>query len=162
MTKLQEVSHPIIIKGNQHKDHRGVLSFINSFDMSPIKRMYTITHDSVEVIRAWQGHRIESKYFKCIKGRFLVSVVAIDDWVSPSENLKPKIYILDANKTEVLHIPSGYANGFKALDVDSELLVFSSLDLESAKNDQYRFDQNLWLDWNDMDFSKFVKNEKDY
>ncbi|WP_417619717.1 dTDP-4-dehydrorhamnose 3,5-epimerase family protein [Oceanihabitans sediminis] len=162
MGLLSETQKPEIIIGNQHKDHRGTLSFINDFDLSHIKRMYTITHESVDVIRAWQGHRIESKYFKCIKGRFLVSIVAIDDWEAPSENLKPELYILDAKKTEVLHVPSGYANGFKALDVDSELLVFSNLDLESAKNDQYRFDQNLWLDWNDMDFSKFVINEKDY
>lgn len=141
-------SKPSLIKGNQHSDERGTVSFINDFDLSPVKRMYTIQHPSTTTVRAWQGHKIESKYFKCLKGRFLVAVVAIDDWVSPSENLKPERYILDANNTEVLHIPAGYANGFKALDTDSELLVFSNLDLESAKNDQYRFDENLWIDWN--------------
>lgn len=136
-----------LIQGNQHTDDRGTLSFINNFDMSPIKRMYTITHNSTKVVRAWQGHKIESKYFKCIKGRFLVAVVAIDDWETPTENLKPEHYILDAEETEVLYIPSGYANGFKALEENSELIVFSNLDLEEAKNDQYRFKENLWMDW---------------
>jgi len=148
MCNSMKLLMPTIIIGNQHKDHRGLVSFINDFDMSPIKRMYIIRHDSIDVIRAWQGHKIEAKYFKCMKGRFLVSVVAIDDWETPSNTLKPENYILDANKSEVLHIPAGYANGFKALDSDSELLVFSNLDLESAKNDQYRFDENLWMDWN--------------
>ncbi|WP_418637670.1 WxcM-like domain-containing protein [Winogradskyella sp.] len=147
MSIQSAIQKPEIIIGNQHKDHRGTLSFINDFDMSPIERMYTITHESIDVVRAWQGHRIESKYFKCLKGRFLVSVVLIDDWEMPSENLKPKTYILDANKTEVLHIPAGYANGFKALDPDSKLLVFSDHDLETAKLDNYRFDKDLWIDW---------------
>ena len=147
MINKADLFNPKIIKGSEFTDHRGTLSFINDFDMSPIKRMYAITHESIDVVRAWQGHRIESKYFKCLKGRFLVSVVLIDDWEMPSENLKANCYILDANKTEVLHIPAGYANGFKALDPDSKLLVFSDLDLETAKLDDYRYDQGLWMAW---------------
>jgi len=147
MTNNSKTTKPNLIKGAEHTDHRGTISFINDFDMSPIKRMYTIKHPSTDIIRAWQGHQIESKYFKCIQGRFLVALVAIDDWNTPSENLVTKVFILDAKNTEVLYVPNGHANGFKALDKDSKLLVFSDQDLESAKNDQYRFDENLWMDW---------------
>ena|SRR5690554_2780490 len=147
MGLLSETQKSEIIKGNEHTDYRGTVSFINDFNMAPTKRMYSITHNSTTIVRAWQGHKIESKWFKCTKGRFLVAVVAIDDWNSPSENLKPDLYILDANKTEVLYIPAGYANGFKALDANSDLMVFSNLDLEAAKDDQYRFHENLWVNW---------------
>lgn len=140
-------SKPYIILGNQHTDERGTLSFINEFDMAPIKRMYVIHHPFTTIIRAWQGHKIESKYFKCTQGKFLVALVKIDDWSKPCVNLQVETFILDAKKTEILHIPAGYANGFKALDADSELLVFSNLNLEEAINDQYRFDESLWMDW---------------
>ena len=147
MSHSIKITEPLLIKGNQHCDHRGTLSFINDFDMSPIKRMYTINHPSTETVRAWQAHKIEAKYFKCIKGRFLVAVVAIDNWEHPSAELHSQTFILDAQDTEVLYIPGGHANGFKALHVDSELMVFSDLDLETAKDDQFKFDAQLWMDW---------------
>lgn len=147
MINLQKVSEPKIIKGNQFKDHRGVVSFVNDFDMSLIKRMYTIKHSSVDVVRAWQGHKVETKYFKCLKGSFLFAVVPINNWVTPSKNLVPKKFILEAKKNEILNIPKGFANGFKALEVGSELLVFSDKDLNDSKNDQYKFNENLWMNW---------------
>ena len=149
MTNKHIFVKPNIIKGAEHVDSRGTLSFINDFDMSPIKRMYTIKHPSTDIVRAWQAHQKESKYFKCIKGRFLIAIVAIDDWNTPGKNLIPEMFVLNSSTTEILHIPKGYANGFKALDTDSELLVFSDLDLESAKHDQYKFDENLWMDWSE-------------
>lgn len=140
-------SSPKIIPGNQHSDHRGTVSFINDFDLTPVKRMYTIQHPSTSTVRAWQGHKIESKYFKCTQGRFLVALVKIDNWDEPSPNLHPETFILDSKNTEILQIPAGYANGFKALEANSELLVFSNLNLEEAKEDQFRFGESLWMDW---------------
>ena len=147
MTIKSQIQKPQLIKGNQHSDQRGTLSFINDFDMSPIKRMYTIEHPSTDIVRAWQAHKLESKYFKCIRGRFLIAAVAIDDWDNPSPELQSQTFILEAQNTEVLYIPGGYANGFKALDTESQLLVFSDSDLEAAKDDQYRFEEQLWMDW---------------
>ena len=40
---------------------------INDFDMSQIKRIYFTTHLDTEVIRAWQGHTIQSRWFCCVK-----------------------------------------------------------------------------------------------
>lgn len=147
MMNKTDIQKPYIIKGDQYSDHRGTLSFVNDFDMSPIKRMYMIEHPSTSIIRAWQAHKVEAKYFKCIKGRFLVAAVAIDNWEHPSTGLVPQTFILDVHDTTVLHIPGGYANGFKALDDNSQLMVFSDLNLEAAKDDQFRFDENLWMDW---------------
>lgn len=138
---------PQLIQGNQHSDARGRLSFINDFDMTPIKRMYTIKHPSTAIVRAWQAHKVEAKYFKCTKGRFLLAAVAIDDWNRPSSHLEAQTFVLDAEETQVLCVPGGYANGFKALDADAELLVFSDQSMDAAKEDQFRFDKALWMDW---------------
>ena len=64
-----------LIVGGIHTDKRGRLEFFNNFDMSLVKRIYFIKHFNVNVIRAWQGHKIESRWFKCIKGEFKIKLV---------------------------------------------------------------------------------------
>lgn len=54
----------------------------------------------------------------------------------------------------MLYIPKGYANGIKAIDKDSELFVFSDLNLETAKTDNYRFNSSLWMDWDNYDLNR--------
>jgi dTDP-4-dehydrorhamnose 3,5-epimerase len=44
-------------------------------------------------------------------------------------------------------IPGGYANGFKALEDNSRLLAFSNLSLEESRQDDYRFEKNMWKNW---------------
>jgi dTDP-4-dehydrorhamnose 3,5-epimerase len=138
---------PKIIVGEIHKDERGELKYNNEFDLSPVKRMYIIKHPGKHVVRAWQGHQKEHKYFQCIKGRFVVAWKKIDDFKNPDDQNKAEYKILNENKNEVLSIPPGYANGLKALENDSEIMVFSNKNLEEAADDQFKFDPNLWLDW---------------
>lgn len=138
-----------LIDGGIHKDERGKISFVNSFDFHDVKRFYLIQNSSIDIIRAWQGHKIETKYFYVISGSFLVCGVKIDDWKHPSENLPVEKYILLEDKSQILKIPSGYANGIKALQEESKLLIFSTSSLEESKNDDYRFDKNLWRNWNE-------------
>lgn len=138
---------PDLIKGDVFTDHRGSLSFVNDFDMSVVKRFYTIEHPEISVVRAWQGHQIEQKWFYVTKGRFLMAWVKPDNWESPSKDLVVETVVLDATESSVLHIPAGHANGFKALDPNSKIIVFSDRSLEDAKDDNYRFDASLWMDW---------------
>lgn len=138
---------PILIQGANWADERGQLDFINDFDMSPIKRVYFTTHFNTDVIRAWQGHKIESRWFVCIKGSFTVKLVAIDNWESPSDNLKIYDYKLSADKLEALYIPYGYANGFKAIEDNAKLMIMSNYGLDEIKDDQVRFDKNKWGKW---------------
>ncbi|WP_273568687.1 hypothetical protein [Maribacter halichondriae] len=49
----------MFFEGSSHMDERGKLKFFNTFDMKEIVRMYEITPRSVDVIRAWQGHKEE-------------------------------------------------------------------------------------------------------
>ena len=138
---------PYIIKGRNYTDGRGQLEFFNEFDMSPIKRIYFTTHFDIKVIRAWQGHIIESRWFCCVNGGFNVKLVEIDNWENPSDDLKVIEYELTEEKQEILYIPNGYVNGFKALKADSKLMIMSNYGFNEIENDQIRFDQNKWTEW---------------
>lgn len=139
--------YPVIIQGSKFSDERGELSFNNDFDMAPVKRYYIIKHLDKSIIRAWQGHKIEHKYFKCINGSFVVAWKKIDDFSNPSDKNEPEFIKISKNDNIVLSIPPGYANGFKALEVNSEIIVFSDHYLSDAAKDNIRYDKNLWVDW---------------
>lgn len=120
----------MILKGSKYLDERGAVSFVNSFDLAPVVRMYWI-EPVKDVIRAWQGHRKECKWFYCVKGSFLVRTVDID-------TLDRVEYLLNSENSEVLKITPGLYNGFVALEEGSSLIVFSDSDLESSQEDDFR------------------------
>lgn len=135
-----------LIKGNSCTDSRGILRFVNDFHFEGIKRFYTITHPDTSIIRAWQGHKIESKHFFVTKGKFLVCWIEIDNWDNPGKDLKINQQILSFDDPQVLIIPAGNANGFRALDPDAQLIVFSDQKLEETKYDDYRWDIHYFND----------------
>lgn len=133
-----------IIKGDKHIDERGVLQFINSFDLKNIRRMYFIEPANTELIRAWQGHKTEWKYFLVTQGSFTIGLVKIDNWEKPSKNTTPYFYDLDSIKPCVLVVPGGYANGIKSNQAGSKLMVLSSSTIEDAQGDEFRFPDSNW------------------
>ena len=134
-----------IIPGNRHNDSRGFLNFFNEFSLEKIVRMYEIAPENTSIVRAWQAHKKESKWFYCSKGAFTVNLVKVDNFNNPSDDLETFNFELNEDTPQVLHIPGGYANGFKSLVNNSKLIVFSDLDLEDSKNDDFRFDTNKWI-----------------
>lgn len=132
------------IKGGCFSDSRGTVRFVNDFRLEGIKRFYTIQHPDIEVIRAWQGHKIETKCFFVSRGSFVFNWIKIDDWERPSANLSVNSKVLSELDSTVLIIPPGHANGFKALEPDSTVIVFSDRTLEESKSDDYRFDVEYW------------------
>lgn len=136
-----------LIQGGVSVDWRGQLSHVNDLDMSEIARFYIIYQKDPSVIRAWNAHRIEKKWFYVIRGSFTAAFVKIDNWEHPSPELKPEVFRLTAENSQVLCIPGGYANGFKANEPDSELLVYSNEILSAAGNDNWRYDSKMWMDW---------------
>ena len=138
-----------IITGGKHVDERGELFFFNDLDLGPIKRFYTITHPETKVVRAWQGHKIETKWFHVIEGEFTVVLVKPDDWIKPSPLTETEKFSLKAGENIILKIPGGYANGVKAVIPGSKLLIFSDRTVDEAKDDNYRFDKDLWYNWNE-------------
>lgn len=127
-----------ITTGNRHQDERGIITFNNEFDASKIKRIYTIENHSTEFIRGWQGHKIEQRWFACMKGKFEISVVKVDDFEHPSRDLEISKFIVNDNQLDYLHIPSGCITAIKSLESESKLLVLADFALGEIQ-DEYRF-----------------------
>jgi dTDP-4-dehydrorhamnose 3,5-epimerase-like enzyme len=105
-----------------------------------IVRFYIISNSEEHPLRAWQGHKIEHKYFYCIQGVIRVYYIKIDHWQSPSKDLKVESVVLSAAESNVLHIPEGYANAIESLEAGSKLISFSTLPLDRTSEDDVRFD----------------------
>ena len=111
---------PTLISGNCHQDERGELFYNNDFDTSCIKRMYVIENHWVDFVRAWQGHKVEQRWFSAIQGCFKIQLIAIDNWEKPTENPPILEYILKSVALDVLQIPAGYVSSIQAVEEKSK------------------------------------------
>jgi dTDP-4-dehydrorhamnose 3,5-epimerase-like enzyme len=138
---------PKLIKGGISTDDRGEVSFVNDFDFSGVKRFYMLKNHKQGFIRAWHGHKKESKYFTAVKGSAVVCCVEIDNWDSPSKALKVQRFVLSEKSPSVLFIPAGFANGFMSLTDDTKIMVFSTSSLQESIDDDFRYDSRYWNPW---------------
>lgn len=128
-----------ITKGNKHTDQRGIITYNNDFDASQIKRIYTIENSSLDFIRGWQGHKVEQRWFACMKGKFEIRVIKLDDFENPSKDLPQIKYLLTADSLDFLHVPGGCITAIRALEEGSKLLVLGDYLLGEIQ-DEYRFE----------------------
>lgn len=128
---------PKIITGNSHTDARGTLFYNNDFDASAVKRIYVIENNG-DFIRAWQGHKIQQRWFSAIKGSFKIQLIEIDHWDQPSKNLEKLTFTVNAEKLDVLHVPKGYVSSIQTLEEGSKLLVMADYRLNEI-SDEFRF-----------------------
>lgn len=135
---------PILFSGNCHQDQRGQLYYNNYFDATNIKRMYVIENHSVDFVRAWQGHKIEQRWFSAVQGRFKIQLIAIDNWEKPNDSLPRLEYILKSETLDVLHVPAGYVSSIQALEEKSKLVVMSDYHLGEI-NDDFRYQMNYFI-----------------
>lgn len=133
----------MLLEGKKHQDERGIITFNNDFDASQIKRIYTIENSSTDYIRGWQGHKIEQRWFACMKGSFEISVIKVDDFENPSKDLTIQKYLLTDDILTYLHVPSGCITSIQANEINSKLLVLADFGLGEI-NDEYRFDLNYF------------------
>jgi dTDP-4-dehydrorhamnose 3,5-epimerase-like enzyme len=140
-------NEPHLHQGAMFADDRGQMVFCNDFNMQPVKRMYIIAPASTAIVRAWQAHQHEAKWFFCLEGSFDVKLVAIDDFTNPGTNLPVHSYKLQADDPQVLYIPGGYANGFKANEGSSKLIVYSNYSVDESKADDFRYPADQWNLW---------------
>jgi dTDP-4-dehydrorhamnose 3,5-epimerase-like enzyme len=134
---------PQLITGNQYSDSRGKLLFNNDFDTSVVKRIYIIENCSVDFIRAWQGHKMEQRWFSAIQGSFEIKLIEIDDWDEPSRQLGCETFQLKSDNLDVLHIPRGYVSSIQALEENSRLLLFADHFFNEV-SDEYRYNLNYF------------------
>lgn len=132
-------TEPNIIKGNSFSDERGKITFNNEFDAVEVKRIYFIENHSLDFLRGWQGHQIEQRWFLCVTGAFEIKVIKIDNWDNLSKDLQALAFQLNADNSDVLHVPNGYITSIQALDENSKLMAMSDYLLGEVK-DEYRFD----------------------
>lgn len=136
-----------VIEGEIFSDIRGKIFSLNNFHFEQVKRCYFIHHPDENIVRGWNGHKNEHKWFYCIKGAFSVALVRIDNWHNPSENLMPEIHNLSDNISRLVSVPTGYANCLKAHSPGSIMLVLSDKTIEESKEDNWKYDSHLWVDW---------------
>ena len=150
MSKISKHKSVQLIEGGTHTDDRGTIAFINDFDLTKVVRLYRITHPNTDIVRAWQGHQKESKWFHCYDGSFEMNLIKIDDWTTPSLDLKVERHVLKGGESGVLYVPPGYASGFRALEDNSSIMVFSDFTVPESTNDDFRFEKNYWFKWNQL------------
>ena len=128
-------------------DDRGYLRFCNSFDLTKYVRFYDVTNYQSNFIRAWHGHKKESKAAIVREGSAMICLVKIDNWKKPSKKLEIKKFFLSQKNPKILEIPAGYANGFMSLEPNTKITFYSDKNTKDSLGDDYRFDYNFWNPW---------------
>jgi dTDP-4-dehydrorhamnose 3,5-epimerase-like enzyme len=132
------------LEGGLSVDDRGSVSFVNSFDFKKVKRFYVVENHAKGFVRAWHGHRHEEKYVFVVQGAALVGCLPLDY----KEGDVIERHVLSAAKPQILHIPKGYANGFKTLTDDTKVIFYSTATLAESLKDDERFPAYQWNIWN--------------
>ncbi len=99
---------------------------------------------STEVVRAFHGHLKEDKFVIVVSGSAIVAAVHLDDPVHPSQRIKPHRFVLSERRPQILQIPAGYANGFRALEAGTKIIFFSTSRVEDSATDDHRFPFDHW------------------
>lgn len=133
-----------MIAGDTFQDERGEMRFFNSLNMSEIVRFYEISPVNQDIIRGWQGHQHEKKWFYCLSGGFVINIIEINDFNRPSEDLTPIRVELESSNPRILAVPGGFVTAIKATSNNARLQVFSNAALNESKNDDFRFPMNQW------------------
>tara|TARA_B110000971_G_C19904426_1_gene451551 strand:+ start:344 stop:784 length:441 start_codon:yes stop_codon:yes gene_type:complete len=128
-------------------DDRGYLRFSNTFDLSKYVRFYDVVNYRSNFIRAWHGHKNESKAAIVREGSAMICIVEINNWENPSKELEIKKFFLSQNSPKILEIPAGCANGFMSLEPNTKITFYSNKNTKESIGDDYRFDYNFWDPW---------------
>jgi hypothetical protein len=134
-----EVKQPFLLKGNYHGDHRGVIKYNNEFDLSNVKRVYSIANKDSSRVRGFQGHLIEKRWFTATAGEFEVRVVNIMNWPEIDKKQKPFTFKLDNSCMDILCVPAGFMTCIEQIGESGSLMVFADYFLGEV-DDEYRLD----------------------
>ena len=143
---MESYAEPFIYSKEETQDFRGSLEYYNSLDLDKYKRLYIVKNPKIGTVRAWHGHKIESKLVKVINGNFCIFTIKIDNWDNPSKDIIPSKYEMDEN-SGILYIPTGYANAAINTEANSHVIYFTSINIDDSKKDDHRFESKFWDPW---------------
>lgn len=123
-------------QGGTYADARGLLRFCNDFDMSAVRRFYTIANSVEQPVRGWIGHKRETKWFFPVKGVTEIVVEPMDLAAKNAEVAKSSV-VLAADKPSVLKVEPGNWFCVKQ-DGSAEVMVFSDCKVGAFENDDFR------------------------
>lgn len=135
---------PKIIEGGMGLDDRGTVAFVNNFNFEGVKRFYCVENFELSTIRAFHGHEKEAKYVFVPRGSILLAMVKMDSKTNPSKSNPVQRVVMSERKSQIVFIPPGYANGFRALEPNTKVIFFSTSTLDESKGDDYRFPADYW------------------
>jgi len=133
-----------VINGGLVVDDRGAITFSNDFSFENVKRFYQLENFSTSTVRAWHGHLKEGKYIFVNHGSIILGVVPLDNTVNPSKSNKVTRMILSSRKPQIVYIPPGHANGFRAIEDNTKITFYSTSSLKESEGDDYRFPYDYW------------------
>ena len=129
-----------LIQGGLHTDARGVLRFCNDFDMSAVKRFYTIANSAEQPVRGWIGHKRETKWFFPVRGKTVIEVERFGQDLQDGQDCVGEVtakFVLVVEEPRVLKVSPG--NWFKIVqDGNAEVMVFSDCKVGEFENDDFR------------------------
>ena len=133
-------SIPNIIKGDLFKDNRGKLFSCNQFDMSFVKRMYSIENTNSNYIRGWKGHKIETRWFFATKGSIIINTILISDLEKAHPLPLINTFKLNEDNLNVLEVPPGFATSIKQYSNGDRICVFADYELGVCDDEDLRWE----------------------
>ena len=132
-------SFPHIIKGDLFNDKRGKLFSCNKFDMTRIKRMYSIENFDSNYIRGWKGHKIETRWFIATKGSIILNTISISDLENSNSLPIVNTFKLNDNSLDFLVVPPGFATSIKQYSNGDRVHVFSDYKIGVSGDEDLRW-----------------------
>ena len=133
-------SIPHIIKGDIFNDGRGKLLSCNQFDMSCVKRMYSIENINSNYIRGWKGHKIETRWFFATKGSIIINTILISDLEKAHPLPVINTFKLNEDNLNVLEVPPGFATSIKQYSNGDRICVFADYEIGVSDDEDLRWE----------------------
>jgi dTDP-4-dehydrorhamnose 3,5-epimerase-like enzyme len=127
------LNEPALIASPSHTDERGIVCPVELEE--PAVRFYLSRNWMVGQVRAWHGHPKEWRVVRCLTGSAKVCAMRMKKHADVRE------FVLTDQKSEVLYIPAGWANGWKGLSHNCELLYLAPTHYEDR--DDVRIDGEI-------------------
>ncbi len=131
--------HPRIIKGELFEDLRGKVFSCNKFDMSQVKRIYSIENINNNYVRGWKGHKIETRWFCATKGNIKIDTIPINNLENSNNFKKIETFNLSQDNLNILEVPPGFATSIKQFSNGDRICVFADYYLGESGDEDLRW-----------------------